>query len=97
MSLTIDDLKSIQSLLITSEKSVTDRIIERFERLERRIDKLDDDLSLQTAQGFEEVHKKISDLDDHISRVERIVVSEVDRVDQQGVAIKRMRKALKAV
>lgn len=89
MSLTKDDLQAI--------KQVVEHVVE--EAIE--------DAKQQAAAGFAEVHKKIGkleakivkqvhDVDLRASRLERVVVKEVDRTNDHGLAIKKIRKALHA-
>lgn len=80
MSLTSNDLKSIKDIVYTSEI-----------RLIKRIDELDDTLSIQMENGLQEVRDELRVTAD---RIEKVQLRETIRVDEQGISISHIRKAL---
>lgn len=88
MSLTPADLQAIGKLIKQTEK-----------RMIRRVDKLDDVLSLQMAAGLGELHDKFNELSDKqdrtndtIERIERRQLAEIDRTDRQGNDLTRLKQ-----
>lgn len=97
MSLTNQDLTAIKRLIDTANARLETRLI-------KRIDELDDTLSLQTAAGFNEVHKRINGLSTKLShveqtvgRIERVQQAELERNDKQDLGIQKIRETLHAV
>lgn len=80
MSLTTGDLKSIKDIVHSSET-----------RLIKRIDELDDTLSIQMENGLQEVRDELRATAD---RIEKVQLREAIRMDEHGISISQIRKAL---
>lgn len=78
MSLTISDLKSIKDIVYTSEN-----------RLIKRIDELDDTLSMQMEHGLQEIR-------DTVNRIEKVQLRYIVRVEDHDLSINHIRKTLHA-
>ena len=98
MSLTNDDLRAVKNLI---DGSIDERVLPMFGKLEsrltKRIDDLDDSLSMQMENGLQEVRDQISSVKETVERIERVQLVEIDRNNQQDQTIAKMRRALQAV
>lgn len=89
MSLTTSDLKSIKDIVDTSANRLEVSFI-------KRIDELDDTLSMQMEQGLQEVRDQVSEVKQIVNRIENVQLREITRVDGHETSIVNIRKALHA-
>ena len=89
MSLTRNDLKSIKDIVDTSVSASETRLI-------KRIDELDDTLSIQMENGLQEVRDQIFEVQKTVNRMEKVQLREIIRVDGHETSIINIRKSLHA-
>lgn len=89
MSLTTSDLKSIKDIVDTSVSSSEARLI-------KRIDDLDDTLSMQVEHGLQEVRDQVGEVKQIVNRIEKVQLREMIRVDGHETSIVNIRKSLHA-
>ena len=82
MSLTTNDLKSIKDIVDTSANRLEVSFI-------KRIDELDDTLSMQMEHGLQEIH-------DTVNRIEKVQLRYIVRVEDHELSINHIRKTLHA-
>ncbi len=80
MSLTSSDLNQIKEIVETSALATENRVI-------KRIDELDDSLSMQMEHGLQEIR-------DTVNRIEKVQMKEVIRAENHELAINHIRNTL---
>ena len=89
MSLTKTDLNQIKEIVETSAHATENRVI-------KRINELDDTLSIQMENGLQEVRDQIFEVQKTVNRMEKVQLREIIRVDGHETSIINIRKSLHA-